>query len=182
MRRGDRSHPVLTKPMSQLLPGFRMLTVKQAHQLLSSHASVETQLGSSTPVPTACCGAALEVVALTGRDLADLLEVIVLWALARLNIAPPHDVYVYTSATVLHVRVVMKAIGSATCDRAAWEVDRGADAVMLAGHRIPLSQLAHIANRAGGPSHRSIVIRCSFREDRRQIVLDSCVTVFRGDV
>jgi hypothetical protein len=38
----------------------------------------------------------------------------------------------YTSATVLHVRVVMKAIGSVTCDRAAWEVDRGTDAAMLA--------------------------------------------------
>jgi len=60
------------------------------------------------------------------------------------------------TATVLHVRVVIKAIGSVTYDRAAREVDRGTDAVMLACHRIPLSQLAHVANRAGEPSHQSL--------------------------
>jgi len=37
----------------------------------------------------------------------------------------------YTSATVLHVRVVMKTIGSMTCNMAAGLVDRGAVAVML---------------------------------------------------
>jgi hypothetical protein len=39
-------------------------------------------------------------------------------------------VYMYTSGNLLHVRVVMKAVGSMTCAMAAWLVDHGV-AVML---------------------------------------------------
>jgi len=37
----------------------------------------------------------------------------------------------YTSATVLHVRVVMKAVGSMTCDVNAWVVVPGAVTIVL---------------------------------------------------
>jgi len=62
----------------------------------------------------------------------------------------------YTSATGLHVRVVMKAVGSMTCDVDAWVVVPGAVMVVLERHRTRFSKLAHVANREGGPSHQSL--------------------------
>jgi len=63
----------------------------------------------------------------------------------------------YTSATVLHVRVVMKAVGPMTCDVDAWVVVRGAVMVVLEWHGTRFSKLAHVANREGGPSHQSLI-------------------------
>jgi len=77
-RQIPRSHPVLTKPMAQLLPRFWMLAVKQPHEPFSAHHTVETHLDGAAAVPTTARCAALEVVVLTGRDLTDLLEVVIL--------------------------------------------------------------------------------------------------------
>ncbi len=57
----------------------------------------------------------------------------------------------YTPRNLLQVRVVMKAVGSMTCDVDAWAVNHGAVVVVPGGHRVPLLELAHVANREGGP-------------------------------
>ena len=82
----------------------------------------------------------------------------------------------YTSATMLHVRVVLMAVGSMTCDMAAWLVDHGV-AVMLTFNRNRLSGLAHVANREGGPSHQS------FRNPLKRVLFDEIrIRVSTGEI
>jgi hypothetical protein len=71
------------------------------------------------------------------------------------SIRTASDVYMYTSATVLHVRVVLRGVESGTCHAATWVALRGGEFAVAGGHGVPSSDLIHVADRGGGPLTQS---------------------------
>ena len=61
----------------------------------------------------------------------------------------------YTSATVLHVRVVLTGFESGTRHAATWEALRGVEFAVVGGHGVLSSDLVHVPDRGGGPLTQS---------------------------
>jgi len=85
---------------------------------------------------------------------------------------------------LLHVRVALRGFGCETGDRAGRGRCRVAVVAMLGCHRVPSLDLAHVADRGGGPCH-PVTIRAArewnlmgaetvvpYRRPRVQSILD----------
>ena len=102
-----------------------------------------------------------------------------------MSISTTSYVYMCTSGNLLHVRVVLRTSLSATADRVRCRDVGGRSSVVGGWHRVRLLDIAHGLIVKEDPVTRVSVTlsmeRCFFRGNRRQIVPDTCVTVFLGD-